>query len=369
MIFEHTRNAPFRADHVGSLLRPAELKEARARRQRGEIDAEALRAIEDRWISEAVLKQQRVGLQSITDGEFRRGWWNFDFLGRIEGIEVVIDPTSQRFAGLDEPRHAPVVRGKLRHARPVMLDDFSYLASITQLTSKFCIPSPATLYHRGGRAGISREAYPDLAEFWGDLAAVYRSVIHDLAAAGCRYLQIDDTSFSILCDETFRASCRVRGDDPDALPGVYAKAINDAIAHRPEDMAVTMHTCRGNLKSTWLAQGGYEPVAEEVFNTAAVDGFFLEYDTDRAGGFEPLRYVPPGKKVVLGLVTTKTPVLEDQDALKRKIDAAAKYVRLSDLCLSPQCGFASTHHGNNLSEDEQWRKLELVVTVAGDVWK
>ena len=248
--------APYRADHVGSLLRPAELKDARARRDSGDISALQLRAIEDRLISDAVASQQRVGLKSVTDGEFRRGAWNFDFLSQIEGIEVVVDEKSERFKGLSEPRHAPEVRSKLRHRQPVMLDDFRYLQSVTTATAKFCIPSPATLYHRVGRAGISKAAYPDLAEFWDDLTAVYRSIIGELGEAGCRYLQIDDTSFSILCDERFRAKLRERGDDPNILPRLYAQAINDAISGRPADMIVTMHTCRGNMKSTWLAEGG-----------------------------------------------------------------------------------------------------------------
>jgi 5-methyltetrahydropteroyltriglutamate--homocysteine methyltransferase len=250
----------------------------------------------------------------------------------------------------------------------MMLEHFRYLRSVTSRTPKFTMPSPSILYHRGGRAAISREAYPDLDELWSDVGRVYREEIRDLAAAGCTYLQIDDTSFSFLCDEKFRESCRARGDDPEALPHMYARAVNEAIASRPEDMTIVMHTCRGNWKSTWLAQGGYDPVAQAVFQETKVDGYFLEYDSERAGSFEPLRAVPKEKKVVLGLVSTKTPVLERKDDLKRKIDQAARYVPLENLCLSPQCGFASTHHGNLLTEDEQWRKLELVVQVASEVW-
>jgi len=250
----------------------------------------------------------------------------------------------------------------------MMLDHFRYLRSVAKKTPKFTMPSPSILYHRGGRAAISKEAYPDLDELWSDVGRVYREEIGDLAAAGCTYLQIDDTSFSFLCDEKFRASCRARGDDPEALPHMYAGAVNAAIADRPPGMTIVMHTCRGNWKSTWLAEGSYDPVAEAVFNETRVDGYFLEYDSERAGSFEPLRRVPKGKKVVLGLVSTKTPVLENKAELKRRIEQASKYVPLEDLCISPQCGFASSHHGNLLSEDDQWRKLALVVEVAGEVW-
>ncbi len=359
---------PFRADQVGSLLRPAALKEARAQLERGELTAAALRAVEDRCIREAVAKQEAIGLESVTDGEFRRGWWNHDFLGRIDGVQIVLDPESPKFVGSDDPRYTPQVRGKVRRARPLMVDHFRYLRSVARKTPKFCIPSPSILYHRGGRAAISEEAYPDLAELWADVGRVYREELDELAAAGCRYVQIDDTSFSFLCDEDFRARCRARGDDPAALPHLYAQAVNAAIAGRPAGMTIALHTCRGNWKSKWLAAGGYEPVAEVVFNATNVDAFFLEYDTERAGGFEPLRFVPPCKLVVLGLVSTKTPVIEDKGELKRRIEAAAKYVPIENLCVSPQCGFASSHHGNLLGHEDQWRKLALVVEVAREVW-
>jgi 5-methyltetrahydropteroyltriglutamate--homocysteine methyltransferase len=359
---------PFRADQVGSLLRPAEIKEARAKVERGEMRAERLSEIEDRCIVRAVGRQESLGLRSITDGEYRRGWWNHDFLGKIDGVEIELDAKSFKFAGSDDPRYTPQVRGKVRRSRPMMLDHFKYLRSVTKRTPKFTMPSPSILYHRGGRAAISRETYPDLDELWRDIGRVYREEIRDLAAAGCTYLQIDDTSFSFLCDEKFRASCRVRGDDPEALPHMYARAVNAAIAERPAGMTIVMHTCRGNWKSTWLAEGGYEPVGRAVFQETDVDAYFLEYDSERAGSFEPLHLVPRGKKVALGLVSTKTPVLEDKDVLKRRIDQASRFVPLEDLCISPQCGFASTHHGNSLSEDEQWRKLELVVEVAREVW-
>jgi methionine synthase II (cobalamin-independent) len=360
---------PFRADQVGSLLRPPEIKDARARVERGEMSAERLSEIEDRCIRAAVARQEALGLESITDGEYRRGWWNHDFLGKIDGVEIELDASSYKFAGSDDPRYTPQVRRQVRRARPMMLDHFKYLKSVARGTPKFTMPSPSILYHRGGRAAISREAYPDLDELWRDVGRVYREEIRDLAAAGCSYLQIDDTSFSFLCDDKFRESCRARGDDPEALPHMYAEAVNAAIAQRPAGMTIVMHTCRGNWKSTWLAQGGYDPVAQAVFQETRVDGYFLEFDSARAGSFEPLRAVPKGKKIVLGLVSTKTPVLERKDDLKRKIDEAARYVPLENLCLSPQCGFASTHHGNLLTEDEQWRKLELVVQTAREVWK
>jgi 5-methyltetrahydropteroyltriglutamate--homocysteine methyltransferase len=359
---------PFRADQVGSLLRPPELKAARAKIERGEMASEALRELEDRLIRAAVAKQEALGMQSVTDGEYRRGWWNHDFLGRIDGVEIELDRKSYKFAGTDDPRFTAKVRRKVKRARPMMVDHFKFLRSVAKHTPKFTMPSPSILYHRGGRAAISAEAYPDLDALWDDVGTVYREEIRDLAAAGCTYLQIDDTSFSFLCDPKFRDSCRARGDDADALPRMYVDAVNKAIAGRPPGMTIAMHTCRGNWKSTWLAEGSYDPVAETVFSEAAVDGFFLEYDSERAGGFEPLRFIPKGKRVVLGLVSTKTPALEKKDDLKRRIDAAAKHVPLENLCLSPQCGFASSHHGNNLTEDEQWRKLGLVVEVAHEVW-
>ncbi|HYT16021.1 MAG TPA: 5-methyltetrahydropteroyltriglutamate--homocysteine S-methyltransferase [Burkholderiales bacterium] len=359
---------PFRADQVGSLLRPAELKEARAEVMRDEMTIEALHSIEDRLILQVVRKQEAIGMGAVTDGEFRRGWWNHDFLGRIDGVEVVLDRKSYKFAGSDDPRFTSTVAGKLRRTRPLMVDHFKYLRSVAKHTPKFCIPSPSILYHRGGRAAVSKAAYPDLEELWADAGRVYQEEIRDLAKAGCTYLQIDDTSFSFMCDEKFRGSCRARGDDPDELPHMYARAVNAAIANRPAGMTIAMHTCRGNWKSTWLAEGGYDPVADVVFNEVNVDGYFLEYDSERAGGFEPLRLVPKNKKVVLGLVSTKTPALEDKDELKRRIDAAAKYVPPENLCISPQCGFASSHHGNNLDEDAQWRKLALVIEVAYEVW-
>ena len=360
-------NPPFRADQVGSLLRPPELREARARFKRGEIPAQALRDVEDGAIRQAIERQQATGLQAITDGEFRRDWWHVDFLTGFEGVESYAAPLVVGFHNTEEQPPMLRVSGKVRRTRPVFVDSFRFLKQSTRGTAKQTIPAPAMLHMRPGRAGISREAYPDLREFWNDVALAYRAEIRDLAAAGCTYLQLDDTSFAYLCDEKFGEAMRGRGDDPAALVRTYADAINAALADRPAGMTVTMHTCRGNFKSTWVAAGGYEPVVEALFS-AAVDGFFMEFDSERAGDFAPLRFAPKDKKVVLGLVTTKVGELEDKDTLKRRIDAAACHVPLENLCLSPQCGFSSTHHGNLLSNEEQWRKLERIVEVAREVW-
>ncbi len=358
---------PFRADQVGSLLRPPELREARAKAKRGELSRDALRQIEDEAIREAIARQEAAGLEAITDGEFRRDWWHVDFLTGFEGVEAYEAPLVVGFRNTAEQPPMLRVTGKVRRTRPVFVDSFKFMRAATRRTAKQTIPAPAMLHMRPGREGISRTAYPDLEEFWYDAAAAYRAEIRDLADAGCTYLQLDDTSFAYLCDENFRASMRARGDDPDRLVRTYSDAINAALAQRPAGMAVTMHTCRGNFKSTWVASGGYEPVVEALFS-AKVDGFFMEFDSDRAGDFAPLRFAPRGKKVVLGLVTTKIGSLEDKDTLKRRIEAASKYVPLENLCLSPQCGFSSTHHGNLLSYEEQWRKLERIVEVAREVW-
>ena len=358
---------PFRADQVGSLLRPPELREARVRARGGEISAQALRETEDRAIREAIAQQEAIGLQAVTDGEFRRDWWHVDFLTGFAGVEAYAAPLVVGFKHSAEQPPMLRVTAPVRRHRPIFVESFRFLQAATARTAKQTIPAPAMLHMRPGRAGISRNAYPDLREFWWDVARAYREEIRDLAAAGCRYLQLDDTSFAYLCDPEFRASMVKRGDDPKQLARAYAEAINAALAERPAGMAVTLHTCRGNFKSTWVASGGYEPVVETMF-CAHVDGFFMEFDSERAGDFAPLRYAPRGKKVVLGLVTTKVGALEDKDTLKRRIEAAAKYVPLEDLCLSPQCGFSSTHHGNLLSYAEQWRKLERIVEVAREVW-
>jgi 5-methyltetrahydropteroyltriglutamate--homocysteine methyltransferase len=365
-------DAPFRADQVGSLLRPEGLAAARREARAGRLEAAALKAAEDRAITDVVRSQDGIGLQGITDGEFRRDWWHLDFLSRLDGV-TLRDNSGPKFnaAGHEQPPIATVT-GKLACNRPIMADAFAYLASVvTHGTPKMTIPSPSMLHLRGGRAAISREAYPDMAEFWADVAAAYRAAIRHLYDAGCRYLQLDDITFAYLCDEKIRATCRANGDDPQRLPQTYADTINAALEGRPADLRVTIHTCRGNFKSAWVAEGGYAPVVEAMFSTA-VDGYFMEFDSARAGGFEPLEVLRDSddraKRVVLGLVTTKQGELESKDMLKRRIDEAARHLPLERLCLSPQCGFSSTHHGNALSQDDQWRKLERVVEVAHEVW-
>ncbi|MEJ2174400.1 MAG: 5-methyltetrahydropteroyltriglutamate--homocysteine S-methyltransferase [bacterium] len=357
---------PFRADQVGSLLRPQALAETRARWRRSELSAGDLRVAEDAAIREAVAKQEAIGLQGITDGEFRRDWWHLDFLSRLEGVTLRQNP-GPKFGGTEEQPPIPTVTGKIRCAAPIMVDDFAFLRSVTARTAKMTIPSPSMLHLRGGRASISREIYPDIDAFWGDVAAAYRDAIAQLARAGCTYLQLDDVSFAYLCDPKIQANCRKNGDDPEALPRRYAEVINAVVKDRPQGMTITMHTCRGNFKSAWVAEGGYDPVAEAMFSTD-LDGYFMEFDSARAGTFEPLRLLPRGKKVVLGLVTTKVGALESKETITRRIDEAAKVVPLDDLCLSPQCGFSSTHHGNVLSQDDQWKKLERIVEIAKEIW-
>jgi len=357
---------PFRADQVGSLLRPAALAETRARWRRGEASAGELRAAEDAAIREAVAKQEAIGLEGVTDGEFRRDWWHLDFLSRLEGVTLRENP-GPKFGGTEEQPPIPTVTGRIRCARPIMVEDFAFLKSVTTKTAKMTIPSPSMLHLRGGRASISREIYPDIDAFWADVAAAYREAIAQLGRAGCSYLQLDDVSFAYLCDPKIQANCRNNGDDPEQLPRRYAEVINAVVKNRPAGMTITMHTCRGNFKSAWVAEGGYDPVAEAMFSTD-LDGYFMEFDSARAGTFEPLRLLPRGKKVVLGLVTTKVGELESKDTLRRRIEEAATIVPLDDLCLSPQCGFSSTHHGNALSQDDQWKKLERIVQIAKEIW-
>jgi len=357
---------PFRADQVGSLLRPKALAEARAKFRKNGISSGELKTLEDKCIRDAIRQQEAVGLQSITDGEFRRDWWHLDFMTQLDGVTAIANP-GPKFGGTEEQPPIPSVTGKVGCSKPIMVNDFSFLKENTKQTAKFTIPSPAMLHLRGGRSSISKQVYPDLAEFWADTAAAYRKAIRYLADAGCTYLQLDDVSFSYLCDPKIRETARKNGDDPAKLPRTYADAVSEALKERPAGMTVTMHTCRGNFKSSWVASGGYEPVAEAMFSSA-VDAFFMEFDSERAGGFEPLRYLPKGKKIVLGLITSKSPALEEKDFIKRRIEEACKYVPLENLCLSPQCGFSSTHHGNSLTADEQWRKLGLVVEVSREVW-
>jgi 5-methyltetrahydropteroyltriglutamate--homocysteine methyltransferase len=311
--------------------------------------------------------QESIGIQSITDGEFRRDWWHIDFLRNFDGVTTTQGTFGVHFVNADEQPPLMQVRSKIRRLKPSMLDHFKFLKSVTKGTPKFCMPSPAMLHARGDREAL-KKAYPSLDEFWSDLTQVYREEIKDLYDAGCRYLQIDDTTIAMMGDPKVQEQFRKLGDDPKGDSAMYADAVNAAIRDVPDDMTVAVHTCRGNFKSTWLASGSYDFVADTAFTRLDVDAFFLEYDTERAGGFEPLRHVPRGRTVVLGLISSKVPELEKKDDLKRRIDAAAKYVPIENLCLSPQCGFSSTHHGNKLTEDDEKRKLALVLEVAHDVW-
>jgi 5-methyltetrahydropteroyltriglutamate--homocysteine methyltransferase len=363
---------PFRADHVGSLLRPDRLLTARAARDAGEITSQTLRQAEDDAIREVVAFQESCGLQGVTDGEARRTYFHIDFLEQIEGMEAVMTGMAAHFhredGDLDFAPPKLQITGRLKRTRPIMGADFDYLKSVTTRRPKVTIPSPSMAHFRGGREAVDKAAYPDMAEFFEDLARVYREEVADLGQRGLRYLQLDDTNLAYLCDEGLREDARNRGEDPDTLPALYADLINRSIQGRPADMVTCVHLCRGNFRSAWVAEGGYDPVAEVLFGQIDVDGFFLEYDTDRAGDFSPLRFVPRHKYVVLGLVSSKKPELEDPDDLKRRIDEAAKLVPLEQLCISPQCGFSSTVHGNDVSVDDQRRKLELCVKVAEDVW-
>jgi 5-methyltetrahydropteroyltriglutamate--homocysteine methyltransferase len=362
---------PFRADHVGSFLRPAQLLAARERFKNGEIGKAALRAVEDAAIADIVRLQQDIGLQGVTDGEFRRTYFHIDFLEQLEGVEARGGLTARFHGARGDVDFAPPVlhvTGKVRHVQSIQVADFNFLKSATTRTPKVTIPSPTMLHFRGGREAISREAYPDLEEFFADVAAAYRAELAALGEAGCTYVQLDDTNLAYLCDPRMREGARRRGDDPEELPRRYARLINAAIADRPAGMTICTHLCRGNFKSAWVAEGGYEPVAEVLFNELGVDGYFLEYDDARSGDFSPLRFVPKGKTVVLGLVTTKVGNLESKDALKRRIDAAARVVPLEQLCLSPQCGFSSTVHGNEIARESQTAKLKLIVETAREVW-
>src|SRR5712671_283070 len=362
-------NPPFRADHVGSLLRSPILLVARQQRERGEISAAALKLVEDHEIRALIRKQEAAGLQSITDGEYRRASWQTDFLTALDGVEAYEGERKFKFQG---PQPRPILlrlKGKLGHVdgHP-MIDHFRFVAQHTNATPKMTIPSPSTLHFRYGRAAVPRAIYRSMDEFYADLGATYRKVVRAFADAGCRYLQLDEVNLTYLCDPKLIQQVRDRGENPEELPAAYARMINAAISDIPADMAITMHLCRGNFRSTFIASGGYEPVAETLFNTINVHGYFMEYDSERAGGFEPLRFVPKGKQVVLGLVTSKTGTLESKDAIKRRIDEAAKFVPIDQLCLSPQCGFASSEEGNVLAEEEQWAKLRMIVEIANEVW-
>jgi 5-methyltetrahydropteroyltriglutamate--homocysteine methyltransferase len=360
---------PFRADHVGSLLRPLALKEARSKRERNEISAEALRAVEDREIERAIRKQEEIGLKLATDGEFRRTWWQFDFFRALDGVTFYIADHGIQFHGVQTKAHALKIDGKIGFSGHPMLEHFKFLKAHARVMPKMTIPAPSTLHFRQGRTAISKDIYPDLDAFFADVAKAYRAAIRAFYNAGCRYLQLDDTAWAMACDPSERAHSKERGDEPETLPQRYARVTNAALEGRPADMIITMHSCRGNFRSTFIASGGYEFVAEQLLGNTGLDGYFLEYDTERAGGFEPLRYFPKGnKQLVLGLVTSKSGAMEKKDDIKRRIDEATKYVALDQLCLSPQCGFASTEEGNVLTEEEQWAKLRLLVEIADEVW-
>src|SRR5665213_1273324 len=360
---------PFRADHVGSLLRTAPLKDARAKHAKGEITPAQLKEIEDREIAAVIKKQEDVGLKSVTDGEFRRAFWNYDFLGELDGVEAYLGERKIKFQGPNPKPMMLRVTGKLgTFPGHPMLEHFKFVKANTRATPKMTIPSPSSLHFRYGRDAVPESIYPEMSEFYRDLGQSYRRAVRAFADVGCRYLQLDEVNFTYLCDPKLREQVANRGDDPGKLPTIYADMINAAISDIPSDMTITMHLCRGNFHSTFVASGGYEPVAEILFNKINVHGYFMEYDSERAGGFEPLRLVPKGKTVVLGLVTSKSGTLESKDELKRRIDQAAKFIPLEQLCLSPQCGFASTEEGNILAEDEQWAKLAMIVEVAEEVW-
>lgn len=360
---------PFRADMVGSLLRPPALKEARAKRAAGLISVEELKAVEDREIRAAIRKQEDIGLQAATDGEFRRAWWHFDFLAGLGGCKLVQLDHGIQFHGVQTKAETVQVQGKVHWAGShPMIEHFKFLKENTRLVPKMTIPSPSMLHFRAGYDAI-KSVYPDIDAFFDDMGKTYQQAVRAFYDAGCRYLQLDDTAWAYLCDPHQVEQSAQRGDDVKKLPERYARAINTAVEGRPADLKVTMHVCRGNFRSTWVSSGGYEPVAETVLAGLNIDGYFLEYDTDRAGGFEPLRFLPKGEKqVVLGLITSKSGTLEKKDDVKKRIDEATKYVALDQLCLSPQCGFASTEEGNVLTEDAQWAKLAEIVEIAHEVW-
>lgn len=360
---------PFRADHVGSLLRPPELRDARAARAEGRMDAAALRGVEDRCIRDAVAKQREVGLRAVTDGEYRRAFWHFDFLAGLGGVEMYESDQGIQFQGGQTKAYGLKVTGPIRYQGHPFVEDFRFVAANAGgAAPKQTIPSPSVLHFRGGRRAVDTHAYPDMAGFFADLGAAYAEAVQDFARAGCQYLQLDEVNIAYLCDPEQLAQLRNRGEQVEGLLETYADLINRAVAGRPSEMVVSMHLCRGNFRSMHIASGGYDPVAEVLFNRINVDAYFMEYDTERAGTFAPLRFLPKGKTVVLGLVTSKTGELESKDDLKRRLDEAAKHVPLEQLAISPQCGFASTEEGNLLTVEQQWAKLALCVEVAREVW-
>jgi 5-methyltetrahydropteroyltriglutamate--homocysteine methyltransferase len=359
---------PFRADHVGSLLRPAALKSARDKRAKGEITPAQLKEIEDREIERVIKKQEEIGLQAVTDGEFRRSWWHLDFLWGLDGVEKNVMDTGIAFAAVTTRNEGVKVTGKLGSSHHPMIDHFKFVAAHTKRVPKITIPAPSAIYGRPLATPIDKTVYPKLDGFFQDLGQAYRKAVRGFADAGCRYLQLDEVFIAMLCDPKYRKQMTDRGDNPEYLGELYGELINTAMSDIPADMTITMHLCRGNYKSTFMGAGGYDAVQEILFNKINVHGYFMEYDDERSGGFEPLRMLPKGKQVVLGIMTTKTGKLESKDELKRRIDQAAKYAPLDQLCISGQCGFASTEEGNILTEDEQWAKLGRLVEVAKEVW-
>ena len=362
---------PFRADHVGSLLRPPQLKAARTQSASGEISRDELARYEDAAIEEVIRKQEEIGLQSVTDGELRREMWHWDFLGGLDGVQLIEHGEGVRFAGARTKSRALTVTGKIGVAAAPMLDHFKFLQRRTRHTAKMTIPSPAMLFSvaRDWRPNLDQNIYAHPIAAFDDLAAAYQSIIRQFYDAGCRYLQLDECNLPMLCDPNYHDQLQQRGDDPQLFIKGFSGLINASLQGRPSDMAITIHTCRGNFRSKWMAEGSYDPVAEYLFGSLDVDGFFAEYDTERSGGFEPLRFLPKDKRVVLGLISSKDGELESADQIKRKIDQAGRYVDLSRICLSPQCGFSSSEEGNVLTEDQQWRKLAFVKQVADEVWR
>lgn len=359
---------PFRADMVGSLLRTAALKDARRQRIQGLLPEAEFKRIEDDEIRALIKRQEAIGLRAVTDGEFRRAYWHFDFLEKLAGVTSIVGDSGMNFKGGVGVAKVLQVIGKVDFAGHPMLDHFRFLKANTDRVAKMTIPGPSMLHYRGGRKMVDAKVYPDMEAFYDDVGAAFAKAIRAFYDAGCRYLQLDDISFAYLCDPAQRDMLRERGDDPDKQPEYYAAMVRRALQDKPKDLVVTMHLCRGNFRSSFIASGGYEPIADLLFNTMPIDGYFMEWDTDRAGGFEPLRRLPKGKTVVLGLVTSKTGTLEKADDIKRRIDEAARFADLEQLCLSPQCGFASTEEGNTLAEAEQWKKLEMIVKIADEVW-
>lgn len=359
---------PFRADHVGSILRSGPLKEARTKRAKGEISAADLTAVEDTEIRKIIAKQEEVGLKAITDGEFRRSWWHYDFLSMLDGVELREVESGIKFTGVTTKAEAPYVSGKLGSKSHPHIEHFKFVKANTKQTPKMSIPSPSMLHYRGGTKMIDRNVYPKMDDFWTDLGKAYGQAIKGFYDAGCRYLQIDDCAMAYFCDPGQRQMLIDRGETPEELEEAYIYMLNVALEGAPADLVTTMHVCRGNFRSTFVASGGYEHMAPRMFNKIPLKGYFLEWDNDRSGDLAPLRHLPDGKHVVLGLITSKTGELESRDSILRRVEEAQKYTKLDNLCLSPQCGFASTEEGNTLSEEQQWNKLRFVVELSQEIW-